>query len=439
MTRNPPTSSALAPLRSTLRTGVCLLLAGLATGCGAPKVYIKAMSAASVDIPTRVQRVAVIDRSQPKNAGETALGVLEGVVTGEAPLEDNEGRRLAISELVATLEAAPRFEVVRPAVTSKEVDSTLMDKPWTYKEVVKLCQEHGCDAVIALETFDTDAKLASGLIEGAVTAATQSAPAPSPATPTPNPAKPATVGGGGTIGGGGTTGGGSTTGGGTTADTGTTPAKGTTPEPATSPTTDTATTDPATDEPPPFTHWAQRTTRINATWRMYDASADAILDEERDRVMGSQRRAEGYTIEEAVGKLASASSMISSDGRKLGKEYGTRISPTWVGLQRKYFAGGALKMGKRYVLAGDWDGAIEQWKAVVDDPSASLKTKGKARHNLAVAAEMKGQLKKAHKLAQKAAVENNHKISQGYARSLERRIEEQERVERQLAAPEEAE
>jgi hypothetical protein len=97
--------------------GLWLSLALLAVGCGAPRVSMRAMSAAAVNIPAEIQTVAVIDRSSAKNAGETALGILEGVVTGEAPLEDNEGRRLAVSSLVATLESAPRFEVIRPTLS----------------------------------------------------------------------------------------------------------------------------------------------------------------------------------------------------------------------------------------------------------------------------------------------------------------------------------
>lgn len=411
------------------RTSLLLLFAALSAGC-APKAYVRAMNAASVDIPTSVQRVAVVDRSRPKNVGQTVLGALEGAVTGEMPLEDNEARDKAVQALVATLEAAPRFEVLRPVVTSKEVDSNLMDTPWDHKAVAKLCEEHGCDAVISLETFDTDATVTMGKLE---------VPEPEPETTEPAP----TSGGSSKT----VTDGSVTKGEGSGSRDGATSAKDgsgsrdgatTQPAPESAPET-TETASESSDEPPPPTHWAQRSTRLSATWRMYDASADRKLDEQRDRVIGSKTRAEAYSTEEAIAKLVSASSLVNADGAQLGREYGVRISPTWVGLERVYYGSGALKQGKIHIKAGDWDGARDIFKAIVDDPSTGAKTRGKARHNLALCAEVEGKLKKAHKLAQKAAIELNNEKSRRYARSLERRMEEQAKVEAQLAPPEETE
>lgn len=468
------------PVRVAARS-LCLALALASVGCGAPRVSMRAMSAAAVDIPPEIQRVAVVDRSSAKNAGETALGILEGVVTGEAPLEDNEGRRLAVGALVDTLQAAPRFEVIRPTLTPKEADSSLMDKRWDYKSIVKLCEKHGCDAVIALETFDTDSDVVSGLIERAVTEAvtsssastsggagaapsgssskesgssgtrsdaadTESEGSPDPSR-TASPGAPMATRDAGKVDAAPTTGG-ATRSASTTSDLSGGASRSPQPEPTESSPSDGGSggtsaersdptpADTTSTEPPPTTHWATRTTRLNATWRMYSAKEDVILDEEKDRVMGSTSKAEGRSEAEALANLTTASAMISADGRELGSQYGARISPTWITLQRQYFASGALKMGKRYVLASDWDGAVEFWRTVVDDETQSAKVRGKARHNLAVAAERKGQLKKALKLAQKAAVETNSGVSQAYARALVRRIEEQERIAQQLAAPE---
>ncbi|MCO4746347.1 MAG: hypothetical protein KC912_16240 [Proteobacteria bacterium] len=382
-----------------------LVVAALMSSACAPKVYVRAMRAASVTIPPEIQRVAVVDRSKAKNVGETALGVLEGAVTGEVPLEDNRGREEAIRELVQVLEQSPRYEVVRPLLTPKQVDSSLFDAPWSHKSVVRLCEEHGCDAVIALETFDTDATVTSGALEVAAEPEPEATPEPAPSTGTPMVRKPD----------------------GTAAER--PPAEAEAPAPEAE----------EDSEPPPMTHWAERRTRLSATWRMYDTRADTSLDEVRDRVIGSQSRKEGMSTEQAITKLASANALISADGRKLGKEYGVRISPTWVGLQRKYYAGGGqMKVAAHHVEAGDWDGAAAIWKQIVQG-GGSAKTVGKARYNLALAAEVGGQLRKAHKLAQKAAIELHNGRSQSYAASLARRVEEQAKVEAQLAPPEEVE
>ncbi len=339
-----------------------LVLSSLVFGAACKKknvIYMPVMNPAAVTVPVEIQRLAIVDRSRAKNNKERVMGAVEGAVTGEMPASDNRGREAAVQALEKVLADSPRFEVVVPTVTPKQVNSSLMDTPWTHRAVVKLCKEHGCDGVISLETFDTDSVITTGII------------APD--------------------------------------------SSGYNIETA--------------------THWANRQTTLRGTWRLYDAQGDRTIDELRDRSYGHNNRQNATSIAEATLKLADPS--FGSMGGSLGRAYGTRIAPTWSHVGRQFYGGpGLMKQAKNHVLAQDWEGAVPLWREVIET-SDNPKQQGKARMNLAIAAEVRGELDKAHRLAKKAAVELHNKTSRNYVAALKARKVARDKLLEQLAAPEE--
>ena len=101
-------------MRATVSSAALFLTAATAQAGG---VWVEVLSPADVDVPLAVQRVAVIDRSAPANAGQVAYSVVEGLLTGEGPEGDRVDARDAVAAMVAELEASPRFEVVTRRVT----------------------------------------------------------------------------------------------------------------------------------------------------------------------------------------------------------------------------------------------------------------------------------------------------------------------------------
>lgn len=329
------------------------LLLGLASGC-AHHVGVPVLEPALVDIPADVRVVGVIDRSSPKNAGEHVLGTLEGVLTGEGLLSDKEGRAAALDELVRALEDSPRFEVVIPNVDGEGAKSGLFDKELDFRTVKRICKEAGCDALIALEAFDSDS------------ATNLQIPGQHGYTGTPT---------------------------------------------------------------------AQRDTTVLASWRMYDAEDDQILDETRDHTYARTWTHTGDTIQEAQSYLPSQTESIIAMGDAAGWEYGHRVAPTWVQVSRVYYTSGdpMLKEAKHHVQAGDWDGAKAIWRDLIDSPDR--KVKGKAEFNLALALEVEGALHRSLEKARDAAVDLHNGRSRDYVAILERRQADQERLEEQMAPP----
>ena len=131
------------------------LLIAVASGCGA-KLNLEILAPAQIVVPDDIQTIAYVDRSRAKNVGQGILGALEGAVSGEAIGADTEGRKTAADGLIGLLEDSPRFDVVEPAMSRKELKSTLFDKPMDKALLEQICGPVDCQAVVALEAFDSD-------------------------------------------------------------------------------------------------------------------------------------------------------------------------------------------------------------------------------------------------------------------------------------------
>ncbi len=321
-----------------------------------PSVSLPVLQPALVAIPAEIQTVAVIDRSGAKSGGEQVLGVLEGIVTGEAILGDKEGREKAIQGVVYVLQESPRFEVIAPQVNAEWVEASVWDKPLSFKKVKNLCKKHGCDGVISLESFDSDSNINTGLLE---------------------------------------------------------------------------------NHSEGEQYYAERRTTVTTSWRFYDATANRILDAERSRSAGNTWRQNADTSANASAQLPTQAQTIRDLGYQAGTGYAARVAPTWQNVSRSYYAKGSpdLKIGKRHVRVQDWDGAVKVWHNLATN-STSPKVRGRALYNLALASEVSGDLDQANEYAKQAGIVLGNSASRSYAAVLRQRLDDQIRLEAQLAPPE---
>lgn len=109
---------------------------------------------AQMKIPEHIAAVAVVDRSKPSKGW---LNVLEGVLTGEAIGQDRQSRAEAVRGLSAALTRTPRFSVKNTGIemTGSKVGANL-PAPLEWSEVERICEQYGADAVVTIESFDSD-------------------------------------------------------------------------------------------------------------------------------------------------------------------------------------------------------------------------------------------------------------------------------------------
>ena len=142
-------------------------------------------------------------------------------------------------------------------------------------------------------------------------------------------------------------------------------------------------------------------------------------------------RAYGSSPENARMNLPSKRNAIKKSGLFAGEQYGFRISPIWIKVNRTYFTGkhDDLKLAKSYVKRGDWDAAIEIWKDLVNNTDA--KVARRSAYNMAIASEIKGGLEAAIDWANKAK-KLGEKKAHNYINVLHIRKRNEEKLKQQL-------
>jgi hypothetical protein len=127
----------------------------LAAACHHP-VSVSFVEPADIGLPADVETVLVVNRSLPRNAGESILNAGESLATNEGFDADYGTSLVALDALASVLGETDRFEVLQLNIDGKRVDTSLFDKPLDARTAIKLCKRHDCDAVIALDALDTD-------------------------------------------------------------------------------------------------------------------------------------------------------------------------------------------------------------------------------------------------------------------------------------------
>ena len=129
------------------------LLILLLAAC-APSVRMRVLQPADLPLPQHIDTIVVIDRSGAKNVGQGVLGVLEGALTGEGIAADTQGRQSALTGIRNVVNESPQYQLVY--ATGHDPDPSLFDKPLPWPRASAICNNAGCQAIVALESFDSD-------------------------------------------------------------------------------------------------------------------------------------------------------------------------------------------------------------------------------------------------------------------------------------------
>jgi len=128
----------------------------LFSGCVTSSIGVQVLIPADISVPQHIQRVAIINHSLPTKENQK-WNVIEGILTGESIFGDREGSENCMIGLLNQLNSGPRFTAAM--VNDMDIRGTgtrqfpaLID--WNI--VDGICKSLNADALIALETFDSD-------------------------------------------------------------------------------------------------------------------------------------------------------------------------------------------------------------------------------------------------------------------------------------------
>lgn len=170
---------------------------------------------------------------------------------------------------------------------------------------------------------------------------------------------------------------------------------------------------------------------VYVAWRIYFPEEKRIIDV-FDESQTTKRKEFGKTKREARRKLPRVESLVQSVAEDLGVAYAKRISPSKVKLSRPFYRIGSvgLKLARTKMLEKDYDGAIKMWDSEFGS-TFSKKIKKRTTFNLAVGYEAKVDYRIAIYWA-KLSLGYGNKKAKGYIRQLEKRVEEEIRLKKQL-------
>jgi len=177
---------------------------------------------------------------------------------------------------------------------------------------------------------------------------------------------------------------------------------------------------------------------VKLGWRIYDLKTQSIIDEITVQDEQSDSRSGLKTEKQALAELQDPRTLTFRVSEQAGEKYAERIAPIWITVSRTFFKkskgpeSADMERAARFFETGKWEDAARIWQNILNKRSASSEVKGMATYNLAVASEKNGLLDSALEWAQRSYGEFGNKKARGYVETIQGRIEDQQRLERQL-------
>jgi hypothetical protein len=131
-----------------------LLSVFLFSACSMRNVSINTIRPADINVPSHIDTLLLLNRT---NYSSQAVGIIEGILTGEMPGEDKAGTQAAINSFQSTLAYSNRFVVKNAAeIFPGNSLTTAFPAPLSWGDIENLCSKYNTQAVVAIEIFDTD-------------------------------------------------------------------------------------------------------------------------------------------------------------------------------------------------------------------------------------------------------------------------------------------
>ena len=170
---------------------------------------------------------------------------------------------------------------------------------------------------------------------------------------------------------------------------------------------------------------------IESGWKIYFPAEQRIIDQ---KIYNDSKTwiNTSDAPKKAEQGLPMKDNAVSQSGFYAGKQFANRISPRWIWVNRVYFVKGIpdFEEARRLVKINDWKGASELWLKHVKD--SGPKIAGYACYNMALASELDGNLEIAIDWAKKANVDYKNKKALNYMNTLQRRLDDQNRLDEQM-------
>ena len=123
--------------------------------CAAPTMNFNVMVPADVDLPSHIKSVAMIDRTLNE---DKVMNAIEGGITGELIGEDKLATQIMMDGIHNVMANSATKAFIRTPEVLKGANSSSAAFPTAIEwEIIQnLCRKYQCDAILAIEIFDSD-------------------------------------------------------------------------------------------------------------------------------------------------------------------------------------------------------------------------------------------------------------------------------------------
>ena len=134
----------------------------LISSCTTSSVLVSIQRPADITLSQEIKTVVIANRTSPTKKN-LAGNIIEGIVSGEGIGSDRKSSEYCINGLVTLLDNSDRFNVKNIGeLELKGTGTSSFPFPLKWKKVDKICKSYNADALIVLETFDSDSRVVFG-------------------------------------------------------------------------------------------------------------------------------------------------------------------------------------------------------------------------------------------------------------------------------------
>ena len=140
---------------------ILVFVVGL-SACVTSNVAVKVQRPADITISQDIQNVVIVNRSRPSKEN-LAGNIVEGLISGEGIGNDRKGAEYCVEGLSDMLLNSERYILKNAGgMELKGTGTAAFPIPLDWNEVISICGSYSGDAILALETFDSDSRTIVG-------------------------------------------------------------------------------------------------------------------------------------------------------------------------------------------------------------------------------------------------------------------------------------
>ncbi len=141
--------------------GILVLI--VISSCKTKTVQVNLLVPAQINVPQHIQNVGILNHSLA-DKDQKWVNILEGFITGESIFADKQASSTTLKGCSNKLNNSPRFKsVLLENENFKGTGTKQFPQPLDWNDVEYLCSKYNIDAIISLETFDSDIRTRGGV------------------------------------------------------------------------------------------------------------------------------------------------------------------------------------------------------------------------------------------------------------------------------------